>query len=49
MTTKELNKTTTMERLVKQELSIKEASKLINKSERHTKRLKKAYLVDGVQ
>jgi len=49
MTIKELNIHTVMERLIKKELWIKEASKMINKSERQTKRLKKKYKLEWVE
>jgi hypothetical protein len=45
MTIKELSIYTIMERLVKKELWIKEASKIISKSERQTKRLKRQYIL----
>jgi hypothetical protein len=44
MTNEELNITNVMDRLKRKELDIKEASKLIDMSERHTKRLKKKYI-----
>jgi len=44
MTNEELNITNVMDRLKRKELDIKEASKLIGMSERHTKRLKKKYI-----
>ncbi len=46
MTHNELNINTVMYKLTKKELTIKEASKLINKSERHTKRIKKKYVME---
>lgn len=46
MTTKELKILQVIERLKMKELTIKEASELINKSERHTKRLKRKYLLE---
>jgi len=49
MTIKELNIHTVMERLIKKELWIKEASKIINKSERHTKRLKRKYKLEWAE
>jgi len=44
MTLKELNINTVVDRLVRKELTISEASKLINKSKRQTKRIKKRYI-----
>jgi len=41
MTQKELNINTVMDKLIKKELTISEAAKIINKTERHIKRLKK--------
>lgn len=46
MTQKELNINTVMDKLIKNELTILEASELINKTERHTKRLKKKYKLE---
>lgn len=43
MTEKELKINTIMEKVMKKELTIKEASKLMEKSERQTKRIKKRY------
>jgi len=43
MTQKELNTNTVMDKLIKKELIISEAAKIINKTERHVKRLKKKY------
>jgi hypothetical protein len=43
MTQKELDINTVMDKLIKNELTIPEAAKRINKTERHTKRLKKKY------
>lgn len=46
MTQKELDINTVMDQLLKEELTIPEAAKRINKTERHTKRLKKRYKID---
>jgi len=46
MTQKELNINTVMDRLIKNELTIAEAAKRINKTERHVKRLKKKYKLE---
>jgi hypothetical protein len=43
MTQKELDINTVMDKLIKNELTIPEASNIINKTERHVKRLKKKY------
>jgi hypothetical protein len=43
MTQKELDINTVMDQLLKKKLTITEAAKRINKTERHTKRLKKKY------
>jgi transposase len=43
MTQKELNANTVMDKLIKKELSVAEAAKIINKTERHVKRLKRKY------
>jgi hypothetical protein len=43
MTQKELDINTVMDKLIKNELTIPEAAKRINKTERHVKRLKKRY------
>jgi len=47
MTEKELNINTVMDRLIKKEIKLKEASNLINKSMRQTKRIKKRYKLEG--
>ena len=44
MTLKELNINTVMEKIIDKEITIKEATILISKSERQTKRIKKRYL-----
>jgi len=46
MTQKELNINTVMDKLIKKELTISDASKIINKTERHVKRLKKKYKLE---
>jgi hypothetical protein len=46
MTHKELNINTVMDKLMKKELTIPEAAKIINKTERHIKRLKKKYKLE---
>ena len=43
MTQKELDINTVMDKLMRKELTIPEATKRINKTERHIKRLKKKY------
>jgi len=43
MTQKELNTNTVMDKVIRKELTISEAAKIINKTERHVKRLKKKY------
>ena len=43
MTQKELDTNTVMDKVIKKELTISEAAKRINKTERHVKRLKKKY------
>ena len=47
MTQKELNINTVMDRLIKKEMWIKEASKLINKSQKQTRRIKQKYIKEG--
>jgi hypothetical protein len=46
MTQKELNINTIMYKLIKNELTVPEAAKIINKTERHIKRLKKKYKLE---
>ncbi|NCO32217.1 hypothetical protein GW891_05675 [bacterium] len=46
MTQKELDINSVMDRLIKKELTIPEAAKRINKTERHIKRLKKKYKLE---
>jgi len=46
MTQKELDTNTVMDKLIKKELTISEAAKRINKTERHVKRLKKKYKLE---
>jgi hypothetical protein len=46
MTIKELQINTVMDKLITKEISIKEASKLIKKSERQTIRIKKKYCLE---
>jgi hypothetical protein len=46
MSLKELNINTVMDRLIRKEIKLKEASKLISKSERHTIRIKKKYIIE---
>jgi len=46
MTQRELNINTVMDKLIKKELTILEAAKIINKTERHVKRLKKKYKIE---
>lgn len=46
MSLKELNINRVMDRLIMKEIKLKEASKLINKSERQTIRIKKKYIIE---
>jgi hypothetical protein len=46
MSLKELNINTVMDRLIRKEIKLKEASKLINKSERQTIRIRKKYIIE---
>lgn len=49
MTDKEINIHTVMEKLKKKEIGIKEWAEQIRKSERHTKRLKKQYILHWIE
>jgi transcriptional regulator GlxA family with amidase domain len=46
MTQKELDINTVMDKLISKELTISEAAKRVNKSERQIKRLKKKYKIE---